>query len=116
MELPKPEWFPAAIRSACWPANRSIPALTAAAFRDLLSGRVEEAYASAFLDGTPHARAKPPAEIATAARTLREQMIRNSFPFPAPWWIPAVPAATTSARSTSAPPRRSSSPGPACPW
>jgi len=74
MELPKPSWF-AAVIQALSSGNPLDSALATAAFRDLLSGRVEDVYSSAFLTAL-RMRGETSLEVATAARALREQMIR----------------------------------------
>jgi anthranilate phosphoribosyltransferase len=74
MELAKPDWFPTAIR-ALLAGEQLDTGITIAAFRDLLAGRVDDAYASAFLTAL-RMRGERPGEIAAAALTLREQMTR----------------------------------------
>lgn len=74
MELPKPGWFAPAMRLLL--IGEPLDAvLAAAAFRDLLAGRVEDAYASAFLTAL-RIKGESALEIATAARALREQMVQ----------------------------------------
>ena len=104
MELPRPAWFSDLYAGLL--AGRDLESGRATeAFRDLLAGRVEEPLAAAFLTAL---RMKPesPAEVAAAALALREQMVRL-VAVNGPVVTPAAPAATTRARSTSAPPRRS---------
>ena len=74
MELPRPAWFSDLFAELL--AGRDLDAgRVTEAFRDLLAGRVEEPLAAAFLTAL---RLKPesPAEVAAAALTLREQMVR----------------------------------------
>ncbi len=74
MDQPRPPWFDPAM-SALF-AHDDLPSgLAATAFRDLLHGRVDDVLATAFVTAL-RMKGESPAEIAAAARGLREQMIR----------------------------------------
>lgn len=74
MELPRPPWFDPAFASLL--ERSDLPnGLAAAAFRDLLHGRVDDVLAAAFVVAL-RMKGESPAEIAAAACGLREQMIR----------------------------------------
>ena len=74
MEPIRPDWYPGAMAALL--ARRDLDAATVtAAFRDLLAGRVDDAYAGSFL-ATLRMKGESAAEIATAATVLRERMIR----------------------------------------
>lgn len=70
----RPRWFTVAMQELL--AGRPLdPAVVAEAFRDLLAGRVEDAHAASFLTALRF-HGETAEEIAAAAQTLREQMIR----------------------------------------
>ena len=74
MELPRPPWFDPAF--ALLLDGADLPADTAAAaFRDLIGGRVDDALAAAFVTAL-RVKGESAPEIAAAARGLREQMLR----------------------------------------
>lgn len=74
MELPRPPWFDPAFASLL--ARTDLPSgLADDAFRDLLHGRVNDVLAAAFVTAL-RMKGESPAEIAAAARGLREQMLR----------------------------------------
>ena len=74
MELPRPPWFDPAFAALL--ARTDLPSgLADDAFRDLLHGRVDDVLAAAFVTAL-RMKGESPAEIAAAARGLREQMIR----------------------------------------
>ena len=74
MELPKPEWF-----SDLYPRLLTGESLHSGpvteAFRDILSGRVDDSLTAAFLTAL-RMKGESPEEIAAAAQALREQMLR----------------------------------------
>jgi anthranilate phosphoribosyltransferase len=70
----RPDWYPGAMAALL--ARRDLDAVTiTAAFRDLLAGRVDDAYAGSLLAAL-RMKGESSAEIAAAATVLREQMIR----------------------------------------
>ncbi len=74
MDLPRPPWFDPSLAALF--AHEDLPSgLAAAAFRDLLHGRIDDVLATAFVVAL-RMKGESPAEIAAAARGLREQMIR----------------------------------------
>jgi anthranilate phosphoribosyltransferase len=74
VELPRPPWFDPAFATLL--AGADLPSDTAAAaFRDLLQGRVDDVLAAAFVTAL-RVKGESPSEVAAAARGLREQMIR----------------------------------------
>jgi len=74
VELPRPPWFDPAFAALL--ARTDLPSgLADDAFRDLLHGRVDDVLAAAFVTAL-RMKGESPAEIAAAARGLREQMIR----------------------------------------
>ncbi len=74
MELTRPAWFAYALNTLL-AGNDLAPELVLAAVRDLVGGRVDDAFATAFLVAL-RAKGETPIEIATAAMVLREQMVR----------------------------------------
>jgi anthranilate phosphoribosyltransferase len=74
VELPRPPWYDPAFATLLDHSDLS-SGLAAAAFRDLLHGRVDEVLASAFVTAL-RMKGESPVEIAAAAHGLREQMIR----------------------------------------
>ncbi len=74
MELVRPAWFSDALQTLF--AGRPLDAaVVAQAFRDLLSGRVDEPFAASFLTALRF-KGETADEIAAAAMVLREQMVR----------------------------------------
>ncbi len=74
MELPRPPWFAPALARLIGGDDLD-GLLSAAVFRDLLAGRVDDSLASALLIAL-RIKGESATEIATAALALREQMIR----------------------------------------
>jgi len=74
VELPKPLWF-SPVLARLLAGDDLDGSQSGALFRDLLAGRVEDSLASALLVAL-RIKGETPLEIATAALTLREQMIR----------------------------------------
>jgi anthranilate phosphoribosyltransferase len=74
VETNRPTWYPGAMAALLARAELDPGAVTAA-FRDLLTGRVEDAHAASFLAAL-RMKAETGAEIAAAASVLRERMIR----------------------------------------
>jgi anthranilate phosphoribosyltransferase len=74
VDLPRPPWFDPAFSSLLARSDLS-SGVAAAAFRDLLHGRVDDVLATAFVTAL-RMKGESPTEIAAAARGLREQMIR----------------------------------------
>jgi anthranilate phosphoribosyltransferase len=74
VDRPRPAWFDPAFADLL--AGQDLPAAHRdAAFRDLLAGRVDESLAAAFLTAL-RIKGETAAEVAAAARSLREQMTR----------------------------------------
>ena len=74
MDLPRPPWFDPALAALF--AGDDLPSgLAAAAFRDVLHGRVDDTLATALVVAL-RMKGESAAEVAAAARGLREQMIR----------------------------------------
>ncbi|QEL18281.1 anthranilate phosphoribosyltransferase [Limnoglobus roseus] len=74
MELVRPDWFSAALQSLLAGQPLDAAVLTQA-FRDLLTGRVDEPFAASFLTALRF-KGETADEIAGAATVLREQMVR----------------------------------------
>jgi anthranilate phosphoribosyltransferase len=74
VDLPAPSWFPRLFPRLV-AGEPTAPEEITAAVRDLVAGRVDDAYAAAFLTAL-RMRGETPDEIAAAALVLREQMVR----------------------------------------